>query len=189
MSDDSVTHWIHDLKNGEGDAAEKLWGRYFEKLVALGRRTLGSSPRRAADEQDVALSAFNSFCLKATRNGFNQLNDRNDLWKLLTTITIRKSEKQARREDLRRTVDGSTFLLDKLDGPDLPPDFIVMLDDTTEHLLAKLRDPMLRQVATGRLEGLTNREIADRIGRSIPTVERKLRLIRRAWSNEDCLDG
>ena len=185
--EESVTRWIHELKQGDGDAAEKLWDHYFQRLVAVGRRSLRTSPRGAADEEDAALSAFNSFCVRAKSDGFERLNDRSDLWKLLTTITIRKSAKQARRENLRRT--NGSDQLNKQHGPDLPPEFMVMLGDTTEYLLGKLQDPVLRQVATRRLEGLTNREIAVRIGRSIPTVERKLRLIREEWSNESCLDG
>ena len=58
----SVTRWINDLKGGELDAAQPLWERYFADLVRLGRGRLRASPRTAADEEDVALSAFDSFC-------------------------------------------------------------------------------------------------------------------------------
>ena len=187
MTDQSVTTWINELKSGESAAAEKLWHRYFNQLVLVGKRALGESPRRAADEEDVALSAFKSFCLRAAQGQFEQLDDRGDLWKLLTTITIRKARKQACRENLRKTLDDSTFLLDGLASSDPPPEFVVLLDDTTESSLAKLGDPMLQQVARGRLEGLTHREIAARISRSIPTVERKLRLVREIWSAESML--
>ena len=61
----SVTHWINLLKAGEHAAAQPLWERYFPRLVMLARRKLQDGPRRAADEEDVALSAFNSFCAAA----------------------------------------------------------------------------------------------------------------------------
>ena len=47
-----------------------------------------------------------------------------------------------------------------------------------------LPDPILRVVAYCKLEGLTNREIASGIDKSIPTVERKLKSIRDLWERE-----
>ena len=60
MSSKSVTHWIQQLHGGDDRATQELWSRYFEKLVRLARKHLHPLPRRAVDEQDVALSAFNS---------------------------------------------------------------------------------------------------------------------------------
>ena len=45
--------------------------------------------------------------------------------------------------------------------------------------LGRLRDPALRRVAVWKLEGYTNAEIAERQGCSLPTVERRLAIIRR----------
>ena len=39
-------------------------------------------------------------------------------------------------------------------------------------------------MAVWKLEGHTNEEIAALLGRSVPTVERKLRLIRKLWEGE-----
>jgi DNA-directed RNA polymerase specialized sigma24 family protein len=47
-----------------------------------------------------------------------------------------------------------------------------------------LDDDQLRVVAYCKLEGQTNSQIAATIGKSIPTVERKLRTIRHLWSAE-----
>ena len=58
----SVTRWINDLKGGELDAAQPLWERYFADLVRLARGRLRATPRTAADEEDAALGAFDSFC-------------------------------------------------------------------------------------------------------------------------------
>src|SRR5262249_15198784 len=63
-------------------AAQKLWEGYFQKMVGLARQKLQGLPRRAADEEDVALSAFNSFCLGAGAGRFPQLSDRDSLWPL-----------------------------------------------------------------------------------------------------------
>jgi hypothetical protein len=75
----SVTHWIGLLKAGDQQAAQPLWERYFQQLVALARQRLRNMPRRATDEEDVALSAFDSFCRDACRGRFPQLGDRDDL--------------------------------------------------------------------------------------------------------------
>src|SRR6266403_2686702 len=78
-SEASVTRWIDRLKAGDPDAAQKLWERYFRRLVGLARKKLRAAPRRAADEEDVALSAFDSFCRGAGQDRFPQLHDRLDL--------------------------------------------------------------------------------------------------------------
>lgn len=66
-SDDSVSQWIDGLKAGEEAAAAKLWQRYYLRLVGLARKKLGDSPRRVADEEDVVLNAFQSFCQRRKR--------------------------------------------------------------------------------------------------------------------------
>ena len=76
----SVSHWINLLKEGDGAAVERLWKSYFPRLVGLARKKLREAPRRAADEEDVALSAFDSFCDGAAGGRFPQLTDRDDLW-------------------------------------------------------------------------------------------------------------
>jgi hypothetical protein len=82
-SEGSVTHWIGQLQAGDPAAAQPLWERYFLKLVHLARRKLQGLPRRAADEEDVALSAFDSFCRAAEARRFPALADRDGLWRLL----------------------------------------------------------------------------------------------------------
>lgn len=96
----SVTHWLGDLRGGDLAAAQPLWERYFGKLVVLARGKLQRQrhPRAAADEEDAALSAFNSFCAGVAEGKFPQLADRQDLWKILMTITVRKAYAQIQRQ-------------------------------------------------------------------------------------------
>jgi hypothetical protein len=61
-SEGSVTHWLGQLQAGDPAAAQQMWQRYFPRLVELARQKLRVALRRAADEEDVALSAFDSFC-------------------------------------------------------------------------------------------------------------------------------
>ena len=89
--DDDITQWIGKLAEQRGEAAEVIWREYFEKLVRLARRKLESLPRRAFDEEDVAISAMNSFFKAADAGRFPKLEDRDDLWRILVTITVRKA--------------------------------------------------------------------------------------------------
>ena len=56
----SVTQWIEDLKQGDEEAAARLWDRYFGKMVEAARKKLARHALAVADEEDVALSAFDS---------------------------------------------------------------------------------------------------------------------------------
>jgi DNA-directed RNA polymerase specialized sigma24 family protein len=193
----SITLWIGDLKAGEGEAAQKLWQRYFETIVRLARARLRGTSRAVADEEDIALSAFDSFFAAATLGRFPRLDDREDLWRLLVTITARKVQDQVHWQ--RRLKRGGGKLIDQAalngsgsDGmalehfacPEPTPEFAAQIAEECRHRLANLPDAMSRQVVSLRMEGYTNEEIAERLGCNRRTVVRKLELIRRRWQGE-----
>ena len=68
----SVSRWLDGIKAGDEASIERLWHRYFERLVRLARGKLPGHCRRAYDEEDVALSAFQSFCQRAAGGKFPQ---------------------------------------------------------------------------------------------------------------------
>lgn len=196
----SVTLWLGNLKDGDLAAAQPLWERYFARLVAVARGKLKKVRRASAceDEEDAALSAFNSFCGGIARGRFPQLADRDDLWKLLVVITARKAMAQAQREGRQkrgggRVVDeavlfgggaggdGSIAGLERIAGEGPTPEFAAMMAEECDRLLASLDDDSLRQVALSRMEGYTNDEIADQLGCARRTIARRLDLIRKTW--------
>ena len=196
----SVTCWLGNLKDGDLAAAQPLWERYFSRLVAVARGKLKRVRRTSAgeDEEDAALSAFNSFCGGIARGRFPQLADRDDLWKLLVVITARKAMAQAQREGRKkrgggRVVDeaalfgasagddGSLAGLERIAGDGPTPEFAAMMAEECERLLSSLDDDSLRQVALSRMEGYTNDEIADQLGCARRTIARRLDLIRKTW--------
>jgi DNA-directed RNA polymerase specialized sigma24 family protein len=196
----SVTRWIGGLQGSDmDDAARRLWGRYFDRLARLARARLQAAPRGPADEEDVALSAFHSFFEGAAAGRFPQLGGRDDLWRLLVTITARKAANQRRHEhQLKRgggrIVEEATLdwadpegrrALAQVLGDEPTPAFAAMVAEECRHRLEGLRDEALRQVALMRMEGYTNDEIASRIGVSLRSVERKLEVIRKRWQAED----
>lgn len=190
-TDPSVTTWIGLLRKGDSEAAQQLWERYFSRLVEFARGKLHGASRRAADEEDVALSAFHSFCLAADR--FPRLNNRQDLWQILVMLTARKAFQERRRQWTRKrggeggpTPAGPVTLageadLDEIIGTEPTPDFAVLVAEQFQFLLGLLPDDDLRLIARLRLEEYTNAEIAARLGCSERTVERKLALIRGFW--------
>ena len=197
--DDSVSQWIDGLKARDEAAAAKLWQRYFKRLVGLARKKLGDSPRRGADEEDVALSAFQSFCQRAQEDRFPDLRNRDDLWRLIVCITERKACGQLRDQARKKRGSGlvageSAFAnlqasgegagIDAVAGPEPTPEFAAETAEAVDRLFALLEDDQLRQIALSKLEGYTNEEIAGKIGRALPTVERRLRLIRQRWQVE-----
>jgi DNA-directed RNA polymerase specialized sigma24 family protein len=113
---DSVSGWLVQLEGGDDVAAEKLWERYFRRLVGLARTKLRDTPRQAADEEDVALSAFDSFCRGTQEGRFPRLNDRDDLWRLLVAITVRKAIDLTRHERRQKRAAGAAV------GVAPPPD-------------------------------------------------------------------
>jgi DNA-directed RNA polymerase specialized sigma24 family protein len=193
---ENVSHWIGQLKEGDAAAAQKIWENYHQRLVALARGKLQGLRRGAADEEDVALSAFASFCRGAERARFPQLSDRSDLWKLLVVITARKAcDLRTCERRLKRgggKVAGESALpgtdemggIAEVVGREPTPEFAAQLAEEYHRLLDVLGDAELRAVAVRKVEGFTNEEIAGQLGRSVGTVERKLQLIRRIWEKE-----
>src|SRR5438105_10851216 len=101
-SEGSVSRWLTGVQEGDSAAVQKLWGRYFPRLVSLARLKIRGSPRRAADEEDVALSAFDSFCRNAEQGRFPNLLDRDELWRLLAVVTARKASHLVRDESRQK---------------------------------------------------------------------------------------
>ena len=181
-SPDPVSLWISQLKEGERDAAGLLLQRYFGRLVQLARARLRAQPGLAADDEDVALSAFKSLCLGAERGRFPQLDDRNDLWRLLALLAIRKAIDLQRRRQARGEP-GAADVEQLLSG-DPPPDLAAELAEEYRRLLDRLGDATLRAVALWKVEGHSNEEIAQKLGCGLRSVERKLHRIRALLGEE-----
>jgi len=196
-SADSITRWIGPLKAGDAHAAQKLWEAYYARLVGLARKKLRGARRRVADEEDVAISAFDSFCRGAQRGKFPLLRDRHNLWPLLVRITVRKAADQIQHDRRAKRgggrVRGEPALLspgrspdaagwDQVPGQEPTPHFALQVAEECQHLLQLLKNDELRSVAIWKMEGYTNVEIAAKLGCVRGSVERKLRVIRAVWS-------
>ena len=178
-------------------AARLIWERYFRDLLTLARNNLDKRIRLRTDEEDVAQSMFKSFCLRQQRGEFD-LASRDDLWRLLVTITIRKARNaaKAQRRDKRdvareQTLSGgdetgsAVWVLEQMEAADPSPAEAAVLNEALERRLQALADPELREIALWRLEGYTNGEIAARLDCTDRSVERKLARIRSLWTSYD----
>jgi DNA-directed RNA polymerase specialized sigma24 family protein len=186
----SVTEWIAQLQAGNPLAAQHLWERYFRGLVKLARKRFQGASRAAADEEDVALSAFASFCRGALEGRFPQLSDRNDLWRLLVVLAARKGLHLLRDAHCQKR--GGTLAsspepekeLKAIVGREPSPEFAAQVAEECQRLLALLNTEQLRCIAIWKMEGYTVDELADRLGCARTTIERRLRLIRHLWEKE-----
>jgi DNA-directed RNA polymerase specialized sigma24 family protein len=201
MPTGSVTQWLQDLKDGDPDSAQLLWERYFDRLTQLARKRIGGIARLATDGEDVALSAFHCLCEGVGEGRFADLADRESLWKLLVTIAVRKAQRAIRDEFTQKRGGGcvvgesammsaeeasaGVHVLERVLGSEPTPEFAAQVAEEWQGLLNRLGDDELRRIAIWKMEGCTSNEIAQRLGKSLATVERRLKLIRMAWSESD----
>ena len=190
----SVVLFVSQLKQGDPDAAGKLWERFSQRMLQLARARLKNCRPGGFDEEDVALGAFDAFC-RAVQNGkFFAPDDPHNLWALLATFTVRKLNDQLKvegaakrggdvRQEDRETRSGQVPL-DRIPSTLLGPVSNAILSDEYRRLFRLLNDPELEKVAVLKLEGYTNDEVAQELGYTRRTIQRMLNLIRVLWQND-----
>lgn len=188
--ENSVTIWLNQLRMGNELAATKLWNQFFERMRAVAADRLRLRPGFASlDEEGAALSAFDVFIRSLQDGEFSELNNRDELWRLLVTITLRKANRQLEKEGTQKR--GGVFAIHSIEdyGEIKAESTLVMATDECEHLLNILGDEELQQVAIWKLEGYTNDEIAHQLGSTKRTVQRMTAGIRSIWqadASRDC---
>jgi RNA polymerase sigma factor (sigma-70 family) len=195
VSKASVTIWLDRLKAGDAEATERIWNRYFMQVVRLAKWKLRGLPRGVADEEDVAIAAFQSFYRAVAKQNLAQMDNRTDLWRLLFAMTTRKAIDQRRRQEAARrggahdaaTVPTADATIEDLLSREPDPVFATLVKDEFDRLLEQLPDDdlHLREIVVLKLEGHTNEEIARRCKCSSRTVERRLWLIRQTWEQAE----
>jgi RNA polymerase sigma-70 factor (ECF subfamily) len=154
---------------GNQQAAQELFDRYVDRLVALARRRLNERMARRVDPEDIVQSVFRTFFARA-REGRFAIEEQDDLCKLLYRLTVHKTLRQvhhhqaAKRNLNQEVVRG----LDRVEcGEPLDreptPEAVTAFLDQMEHFLAQLQ-PQEREILEMRLHGFTTEEISARLG-------------------------
>jgi RNA polymerase sigma factor (sigma-70 family) len=186
VDDDASMKLVARWQAGDSTAADELFHRHADRLIALVRGRLSVKLARRLDPEDVLQSAYRSFFAGA-RAGRFEIKRGGDLWRLLVAITLHKLHDQAtyhaadkRGVGIEQDFGTETNLIDLQPGAlarDPSPLEAVLLTDEVEHLMRHL-EPVDRRILELRLQGCDVSEIATDTNRSVATVYRVLERIK-----------
>lgn len=171
---------------GDQRAADELFWRYADRLVALARSRLSLRLAGRVDPEDVVQSVYRSF-FTAAREGRYEVQRGGDLWRLLLTMTLRKVQLYGKRNSRqkRNVAREQTFSSeDSLRGiqadrlaQEPSPVEAVALAEELERLLSQF-EPAQRRMIELRLQGYQLEEIAREVQCGQRTVRRVLERVR-----------
>jgi RNA polymerase sigma-70 factor, ECF subfamily len=179
-SQSSFAQLLDRLQAGDQDAAREIHRVYTPRLVALARLQFAPDVLRRADPESVVQSVYRSF-FRRERNGQFVLGDWDDLWGLLSLITLRKCANRTRyfRRECRdvgrespigRAADDSNPGFEPTDPGPTPLEAAVLCE-TVEALFLDL-SPRERSIIEGLLQGGTIEEVRSAVGCGERTVRR-----------------
>ncbi len=162
---------IAAFRQGDGTAADRLFERYYDRLMQLARGQLGLRMRAVEESSDVVQSVLHSF-FQRTRRGEIEIGEDESLWPLLVTVTLNKIRDKARYwKRQRRDVERDVALLDHHDPLErVPsPDDVAELKESISLMLAQFSERRQR-ILQLILEDHSVKEIAAMVGSSERTV-------------------
>ncbi len=182
MDDHGSVELMARWRVGDQQAAEALFQRHAERLLALVRTRLSHQLARRFDPEDVVQSAYRSFFVGA-RDGRYVLTQSGDLWHLMVRITLNKLFRQVQHHQAAKRAFGrendvqgagglSVFEAESL-ARDPSPVEAAALAEELEQLMRGL-DVHRRRIFELRLQGHTLEEIAADTRHSVRTVRRRL---------------
>ena len=191
----SISRVIRRMKQGDETGAPLLWDRFYTRLRFLVRERLHTQLQAVADEEDVALDSLSELFRGLLNGQYPGLDNRESLWRLLVTVSTRNVMDEVARERRLKRGGGRVYhesafqrgdetispLFDRIASPDAAPDVQVMIAERCTELLESLKDEQLQAIAIMKTAGTSNQEVADSIGISLRSVERRLGQIREIW--------
>lgn len=200
-----ITRIFQLVQSGrDNDACAQLWDYLHPRIVAAARQRVADPIRGVVDEADVAQSAMHSL-FKAAENGrLSSVRDRDELWRVLFTIMVRKAAHAWRREMAEKrgagrvrgdsvirmlsqdgTIESSTGSasagFDVLADPKSVDQLTLDLVQECRERLGQLKDEQLQTIARRSMEGHAVEEIAAFMNISRAAINRKLNRIRVLW--------
>lgn len=164
----------------------RLFETYLPKLIRQAENRIADRYKQKFDGNDIAATVCRTV-FRRFKEGKFKFGDDAELWRLMTTISLRKISNKVRAENTQgRSIDREVYAdpefqmaLSREPSPEASAEFV----DLIERLGGRL-DAETMAVLNLRLTGMTAREIADQLGVVERTVTRKLAVIR-----EELLEG
>jgi RNA polymerase sigma-70 factor (ECF subfamily) len=174
-------------REGQADAATRLYLRYADRLRALAARQTASDLKSRVDPDDIVQSVFRTFFRRVARGEY-EVPEGEELWKLFLVIALNKvratgAHHHAARRDTRQTAGGEAFEDAVRKRADQDETALATLKMVIEETLAGLPDSQ-REIITLRIEGHDVDTIAARSGRAKRSVERVLQQFRDAMKKQ-----
>lgn len=186
----SVSRLLDALRAGDPAALEALWGKLFPRVASLARQKFAGQHVLRSQDEEVAASVMTNLWEAAAGQRLDGVRDRDDLWRLLLVVTLRKVSHRVRDEKRQKrgglwhrlglTGRGDGTPLD-LTSPEMSPELAAMMAEECRRRIDMLPDQALRTLAALRAEGFSVEEIGVKMGCSRRSVTRKLALIRSIW--------
>lgn len=197
---DSVTDfnaWFSAVCDGDGASTTRLWEDYFERIGRSVAGRLTSQGRRYEDQEDVANSVLRTFFRRASLGQFKELGDKDQLWKLLLTIAIRKANDYRKRSMAQRRGGKDNVLgqnmgddsdrmaaIDMVASPNSHlPEAELRAQELFDSVMQRMPDDKTRDVVLLHLQGAEKQQIAEMQKCSIRTVERRMQNAIAVWTN------
>jgi len=177
----SLLDVVQRHRQGDPEAARRLFAHYAERLSRLADRYLSQRLAGRVEGEDVVQSVFRTF-FRRTAAGEFQIDSSAQLWQLLASITVRKARAQGRYHTaaVRNIAAEEPGALDdarlELTAHEPGPEDAVILMDHIEALLKGLPTRYC-EILELRLQGYSATDIAARLGVARRTVYRALELL------------
>lgn len=182
MSEETSADLVARWQQGDQQAADELFHRYAERLLALARGQISARLAARVDAEDVVQSAYRSFFAGARSDRY-VLQHSGDLWHLLVAITVHKLRHQVRRHSAAKrtpqreqtfgTESSLSYLQADAVAREPQPEEALAVVDELGLLLGDLK-PLHRRMVELRLQGYGIEEIAAATERSQRLVYRVL---------------
>lgn len=187
-SKQGLDDWIARLKSGDVVATQELVEAFYDRLVGLAKHRLGGLPPQVADEEGAVISALRSFFSGIKNGGLSQVQDNQDLWRVLATITARKAIRQWRVYQKQSGEGGKITRgidLQNLVSRQPAPEVEAQILEEFQQRIDSLDNPVLKKIVWLKLEGLETSEIAERLSLHVRSIQRKLKLVESTWLEDN----
>ena len=184
------SEFLRRLRQGDEQAARRVFERFAGRLTALARTRLSDLVRAQVDPEDIVQSVFRSFFVRQSAGEFS-LEGWDKMWSLLAMITLRKCGHRAdylyaacrdvHRQAQFSEIPESIAAFEAIAREPTPVES-ALLEEAMQEMFAAFK-PRQRRIIEMRLQGAGVAEISEAVGCTERTVSRALKSVRQ-WLDE-----